>query len=127
MLGLPLKYWLRNPIIAVKDIVGDPRGIWARADDFMDMQRELKRPHCTYQQDANWEIWMHEQIGASMPCRYTIEFWELWDTIMAELRALGIEPGPMSYGQWNDGDAGFVRAIWCLVRHLKPQNVVETG
>jgi cephalosporin hydroxylase len=29
--------------------------------------------------------------------------------------------------EWNDGDAAFVRAIWCLIRHLRPVNVVETG
>ena len=26
-----------------------------------------------------------------------------------------------------NGDAGLVRAIWCLTRHLKPKKVVETG
>jgi predicted O-methyltransferase YrrM len=35
--------------------------------------------------------------------------------------------GPFSFYEWNDGDAGFVRAIWCLIRHLRPINVVETG
>lgn len=35
--------------------------------------------------------------------------------------------GPLSFGPWNDGDAGLVRSIWCLVRHLRPERVVETG
>ena len=35
--------------------------------------------------------------------------------------------GPESFKGWNDGDAGLVRAIWCLTRHLRPSNVVETG
>jgi cephalosporin hydroxylase len=35
--------------------------------------------------------------------------------------------GPFSFYEWNDGDAGFVRAIWCLIRHLRPAIVVETG
>ncbi len=39
----------------------------------------------------------------------------------------GIRPGPESFGSWNDGDAGLVRAIWCLIRHLKPARVIETG
>jgi len=33
----------------------------------------------------------------------------------------------MSFQQWNDGDEGFVRALWCLTRHLKPDKIVETG
>ncbi len=39
----------------------------------------------------------------------------------------GLKVGPRSFYDWNDGDAGFVRAIWCLVRHLRPDIVVETG
>jgi hypothetical protein len=39
----------------------------------------------------------------------------------------GIRVGPESFGAWNDGDAAFMRAIWCLIRHLKPGNVIETG
>jgi hypothetical protein len=33
----------------------------------------------------------------------------------------------MSFKSWNDGDEGFVRALWCLTRHLKPDRIVETG
>jgi hypothetical protein len=33
----------------------------------------------------------------------------------------------VSFQWWNDGDAGFVRTIWCLVRHLRPRKIVETG
>jgi hypothetical protein len=40
-------------------------------------------------------------------------------------RRLGI--GPFSFHGWNDGDAGFVGAIWCLIRHVRPINAVETG
>ena len=46
---------------------------------------------------------------------------------MKELEAKGIRPGPESFGSWNDGDAGLVRAIWCFTCHLRPKNVVETG
>jgi hypothetical protein len=51
----------------------------------------------------------------------------LWATVISELEAKGIRAGPESFQWWNDGDAGLVRAIWCLTRHLKPKNVVETG
>ena len=52
---------------------------------------------------------------------------EVWHQVIGELEAKGIRTGPESFQWWNDGDAGFVRAIWCLTRHLRPKNVVETG
>jgi hypothetical protein len=39
----------------------------------------------------------------------------------------GIQAGPATFKGWNDGDTGLVRAIWCLIRHLSPERVVETG
>jgi predicted O-methyltransferase YrrM len=57
-----------------------------------------------------------------------LEFWHLWPEVVRELEAKGIKAGPQSFsGGWNDGDAGFVRAIWCLTRHLRPEKVIETG
>jgi cephalosporin hydroxylase len=38
-----------------------------------------------------------------------------------------VKVGPFSFHSWNDGDAGFVRAIWSLVRQIRPNIVVETG
>jgi hypothetical protein len=54
-------------------------------------------------------------------------FWPLWFTVVETLQTQGVAVGPFSFHEWNDGDAEFVRAIWCLVRHLRPVNVVETG
>ncbi|MGA7315420.1 MAG: class I SAM-dependent methyltransferase [Silvibacterium sp.] len=47
--------------------------------------------------------------------------------MIRELEAKGIRPGPESFQWWNDGDAGFVRAIWCLIRHTRAKKVIETG
>jgi hypothetical protein len=54
-------------------------------------------------------------------------FWPLWSEVVEALRGQGVAVGPFSFHAWNDGDAGFVRAIWCLIRHLRPEHVVETG
>jgi hypothetical protein len=62
--------------------------------------------------------------GPAMKLR---SFWNCGIKSMGELEAKGIRPGPESFQWWNDGDAGLVRAIWCLTRHLRPKNVVETG
>jgi cephalosporin hydroxylase len=38
-----------------------------------------------------------------------------------------VRVGPASFNGFNDGDAALVRAIWCLVCHLSPSQIVETG
>jgi len=66
-------------------------------------------------------------IGFPRPSGATSDFNVLWTEVVASLRAKGIRVGPSGFGAWNDGDAGLARAIWCLVLHLRPRNVVETG
>jgi hypothetical protein len=70
---------------------------------------------------------VQDHLGVAWPCSLATEFRDLWGRVMAELEENGIRAGPQSFGPWNDGDAGFVRAIWCLTRHLQPTKVVETG
>jgi hypothetical protein len=66
-------------------------------------------------------------LELSSPGEIASEFWDLWPKVIKELDAKGIQAGPESFKGWNDGDAGFVRAIWCLVRCLRPRRVIETG
>jgi hypothetical protein len=70
---------------------------------------------------------LHRLLGFSSPAALTSEFEGLWPKVISELEKKGVRTGPASFKGWNDGDAGFVRAIWCLVRQLKPRNVIETG
>ena len=70
---------------------------------------------------------MHERLGVPWPCEAASEFAILWPQVIAELEGKGIKVGPETLQGWNDGDAGLARAIWCLTRHLRPRNVVETG
>lgn len=74
-----------------------------------------------------WDQKLHQFLGASWPCAICGEFGDLWDRIITSLKADGLQVGPLSFGPWNDGDAGLVRSIWCLTRHLRPRQVVETG
>jgi len=126
MLGIPLHYLLKHPL-AVGDLVANPVETWTRVRDVYVAERERRGPQRPYESDANWEQWVHARIGAEWPCQFTSEFQSLWPKVVTELEAKGIRPGPESFGSWNDGDAGLVRAIWCLIRHLRPRNVVETG
>ncbi len=127
MLGLPLHYLLKNPAVGMAVLASDPLEVWTRVQETYFAEREQRRPQCQYQPDENWERHLHRHLGAEWPCPFTSEFHGLWSEVVTELEAKGIRPGPESFGSWNDGDAGLVRAIWCLTRHLRPTNVVETG
>ena len=132
MLGLPLRYLLKHPVTTLRAMAADPLQVWLTARDYYASERESKGPQCGYVCDPQWEQRMHEALGlagcgTTWPCAATAEFNALWAQVLRELEAKGIDPGPASFQWWNDGDAGMVRAVWCLVRHLRPKRVVETG
>jgi hypothetical protein len=127
MLGIPLRYMLKHPVTGLADLVADPIEICTTMIDTYVAGREQRRPQCPYEINYNWEQQLHEAVGVTWPCGETSEFLELWSEVMSELEAKNIQAGPESFQWWNDGDAGLVRAIWCLTHHLKPKNVIETG
>jgi len=116
MLGFPVREFLKDPI-----------QFWMTAQDHSAAKHEESRPPYQYVPDNDWEQRMHASLGVPWPCNAAAEFWALWSGVIKELEAKGIRPGPESFQWWNDGDAGLVRAAWCLVRHSKPKKVVETG
>jgi hypothetical protein len=118
---------LKHPFVAVADLAADPLEIPTVIQDIYVAQRERPVPQHLYEADAAWEQQLHDTLGLSWPCALHAEFWAMWPKVIGELEAKGIHAGPESFQFWNDGDTAFVRAIWCLVRHLKPKNVVETG
>jgi hypothetical protein len=119
--------YLRRPIATVAAIATDPIESWMWLREHYAARREADTPANLYEANADWEARLQSLISLSSPRELLPEFWALWTAVMHELQAQGIRPGPESFKSWNDGDAGFVRAIWCLVRHLHPANVVETG
>ena len=126
MLGVPLRYLLKHPLAAT-ELAADPIGVISRARDIYIAERELAGPQCPYQPDADWEYRLHQDLGVPWPCPFVAEFRGLWKRVMSQLEHQGIQAGPESFGSWNDGDAGLVRAIWCILRHLQPARIVETG
>jgi hypothetical protein len=46
---------------------------------------------------------------------------------MGSLEGKGLNLGRGAFAGCGDGEPGMVRAIWCLVHHLRPDRVVETG
>lgn len=127
MIGLPLRYLLKHPVTAVSWVASDPVQVWLTVHDQYVADRERKGLRCQYESDRNWDQRLHESLGVPWPCSEAAEFWALWPSVIGELEAKGIRPGPESFQSWNDGDAGLVRAIWCLIRHMRAKKVVETG
>jgi predicted O-methyltransferase YrrM len=70
---------------------------------------------------------LHALLDDPWPCPSQPEFEELWLRVRDRLRAGGLELGRGAYGGWDDADPGLARIAWCLVRHLQPSAVVETG
>ena len=76
---------------------------------------------------ADWRHRLHTAFGLPWPCQAVESFGQVWADLVAELAASGLRVGLRSYGGWNDGDRAFAEAVWCIVAHLRPSTVVETG
>lgn len=124
---MPGMRYVKHPLSVLRDLIEDPAEAWTTIRENYIAYRERKRPQCPYESNSGWESSLHADLGAQWPCYESSEFFELWPKVINELESHGIQAGPMSFLGWNDGDRGFVRAVWCLTRHLKPDVVVETG
>jgi predicted O-methyltransferase YrrM len=127
MLRIVLQYLVRYPILTLYAVARHPGDLWGRVCDDLVYAREQRRPPCRYEAVADWEKRFHEFLGVPWPCATNAECSLLWPSIINLLSAKGIRVGPESYLYWNDGDPALIRALWCLVRHLRPQKIVETG
>ena len=127
MLGTVLHYVRHYPARAVSAFASDPAGLIETLQDRIVQNREYRRPPCRYDVTPDWERRLHRTLNVEFPCTAVAEFHAEWPKAVESVAAKGINVGPESFNGYNDGDAALVRAIWCLIRHLKPQNVVETG
>ncbi len=84
-----------------------------------------ERPHSDH--DPEWERRLHELIGAPWPCPERSKFAPVWADATQTMAAHGLRVGRENYGDDDDADPGLARALWCLVCHLRPADVVETG
>ena len=115
----------QHPFKVLSQVAQDPLDAFCAFQEELLSRFEAKQP-TQYSIDANWEenlsrlLKIPQSVGAA-------EFQPLWQDVIASLRARGIKVGPYSFHAWNDGDAGFVRAIWALIRHTRPNIVIETG
>jgi hypothetical protein len=114
---------LRHPREAIERVRGR---IDTRADN-----RALTALGCPqdehYAVVENWAPVLHGAIGAPWPCAESECFDQVWEDTVSGLKAAGLRVGLASYRGWNDGDRAQAKAIWCLVAHLRPMAVIETG
>jgi predicted O-methyltransferase YrrM len=127
MFGIGLAYFLRHPLRTIVFVASNPLEALAALRDAEAEEREEPPPSDLYHPVKHWERRLHQLLGIEWPCEVIAESQALWTEVIAELQTKGVHVGPQSYHYWNDGDAGLLRAIWCLIRHLRPCRVVETG
>lgn len=70
---------------------------------------------------------LHSVLRTPWPCGEEPDCEAALDQIAERLAAKGLRMGRGAYGGWDDADPGLAQAVWCLVRHLRPTNVLETG
>jgi hypothetical protein len=108
----------------------DPLETWILVRSHFAELPERHRPRfreSPYTVTNDWERRLHDILGIPWPCPATAEFWNLWPEVLTPFKTRGVHIGRGAFGGWGDGEPGLARAAWCLVRHLKPANVVETG
>lgn len=127
MLGQVLRYGLRHPGRAVSALAADPGRIWEKIQDKFVQEREYRKPAFVQRPMHDWERRLHAGLRITWPCEASLEFQSVWPSVIGRVRSAGIDCGPGSYAGYNDGDPGLARALWCLVRHLKPRVAIETG
>jgi predicted O-methyltransferase YrrM len=118
---------LGRPLAIIKALAAEPTEFFIRVAGKFREWPDRYRPIRPYSVEPDWFELLHAYLRVPSPCAEAAELEPLWDQVASGMRAKGINIGPMSYLVWNDGDPGLVRAIWCLIRHLKPRKIVETG
>lgn len=125
--GHSLQQYSRYARLAWAGVSSNPAEAWTYFTDYVAQWREGATDGAIYAPQDDWEHQLHSSLNLSSADELAKEFWGVWSSAIADLRDQGIDAGPETYKWWNDGDAGLARAIWFLVRVLRPQTVVETG
>ena len=65
---------------------------------------------------------LHELLGIEWPCPLDEEFDAAWDDLALQMASAGL-----TFGDGHDADANLAHVVWCAIRHMEPQRVLETG
>jgi len=89
--------------------------------------RDHRRPPWPYKATEEYEERVHELIGVQWPCDERHAFAEVWAAALDDVAVRGLPIGRGVFGGWDDADSRLARMAWCLVRHLRPDRIIETG
>jgi hypothetical protein len=128
MFGSVLEYAVHYPRRLAGALTHDPAGLWDKLHDHLVQRWEYRQSVHAHERSPDWERELHRFLDASYPCEEEQRVFDtLWPQVVSSVRSAGIDVGPESFAGYNDGDAALLRAIWCIMRHLKPSVTIETG
>lgn len=90
-------------------------------------QHHQKKPWRESDFDDDWYEHLHGLIGAPWPCPEAQQAHSLLADIAALLTSKGLGTGRHTYGWYSDAEIELCSAMWCVVRHIQPSTVIETG
>jgi predicted O-methyltransferase YrrM len=112
---------------ASRAVLGDPSAGCDRILERLAERRERRRPPFPYAASSDWHERLHATMGMPWPCASDDEIDGVWRATLSDLSARGVVTGRGAFAGWDDGGRSLVGAAYCLVRHLRPERVVETG
>jgi hypothetical protein len=77
--------------------------------------------------DEPFQELLHERLGCAWPCASCDAFAPIWTAIGERFARRGLRYGAGAYGGWDDGDPNVAQAVYSIVRHRRPEAVIETG
>jgi len=107
-------------------LVRHPHEAWERTRskvEHMADRRKQGDQRTAYEPDPHADRKLHDQIGVPFPCDASEEFKRMWGGLEESFAE-----SSSFVGEWvHDADPGLAQITWCLVRHLRPAHIVETG
>jgi Methyltransferase domain len=114
-LGVVLREFPAHPLRVTRALPGEWR------------QRRGRTPWSESDFDDDWYEHLHHQLGAPWPCPEFERVPRLLNEIAERLAASRLGIGRHTYGWYSDAEVDLCTAIWCTVRHQRPEAVLETG
>ena len=117
---------LRKVPQLLREFATDPIGVF-RALPGEWLQKHGESPFTESDFNEDWYEQLHELLGAPWPCAEEQQVKDLLADIGKLLSAKGLGTGRHTYGWYSDAEIGLCSAIWCTMRHVRPEVVIETG
>jgi predicted O-methyltransferase YrrM len=112
---------------ASRAVFADPYDGCDRILERLAERRERRRPPFPYAATPDWHERLHAALGLPWPCTCDGEIDDVWRAALEDMAARGLRAGRGTFAGWDDGGRSLVGAAYCVVRHMRPERVVETG